>query len=169
MFCSTCRLLWEIGLSVFVTCIFNYWKPLQSNCARKLFCCSSLRDNNQQYVVNIRLKAIVIDPRILTFFVLGGSNTYDIRSSRMHSVDRPFHTCSPGHMIKIHHIHFTGLFSFNMIFMSSLSMSLNYLWKRCISEVNILSEQRLLCSAMQRRTKLEHCDFLAMLKKLLMQ
>lgn len=111
---------------------------LRSNRATKLFCCSSLTENNQQSLGNIRLNAIVIDPRNPNFFALGGSDeyarVYDIRRYQLDAssnVDRPVDTFCPGHLIKSHQVHITALsYSSSSELLISYMDELIYLFKK---------------------------------------
>lgn len=111
---------------------------LRSNRATKLFCCSSLTENNQQSLGNIRLNAIVIDPRNPNFFALGGSDeyarVYDIRRYQLDAsstVDRPVDTFCPGHLIKSHQVHITALsYSRTSELLISYSDELIYLFNK---------------------------------------
>ncbi|ERN04925.1 hypothetical protein AMTR_s00080p00104750 [Amborella trichopoda] len=82
---------------------------LRSHSAARLFSCSSLSEN-KQYHSNVRLNAIVIDPRNPNYFAVGGfdeyARVYDIRSSPL---DSPVNTFSPNHLIGNDSVHITGL------------------------------------------------------------
>ncbi|WCJ41117.1 DDB1- and CUL4-associated factor 8 [Euphorbia peplus] len=108
------------------------WSP------RKLFCCSSVRENTRGTSNSIRLNAITIDPRNPNYFAVGGSDeyarVYDIRKynwDASNNSDSPVNTFCPCHLIGIKSVHITGLAYSNT---SELLVSYNdefvYLYQR---------------------------------------
>ena len=84
--------------------------------ATKLFRCSSLTENSKRLPKNIRLNAIVIDPRNSNYIAVGGSNeyarVYDLRKCQLNAssnLDRPLNTFCPRHLIATNNFHITGL------------------------------------------------------------
>lgn len=89
---------------------------LRSSSATKLFCCSSLTENSKRPPKNIRLNAIVIDPRNSNYIAVGGSDeyarVYDLRKCQLNAssnLDKPVNTFCPRHLIATNNFHITGL------------------------------------------------------------
>ncbi|GMY10672.1 protein ALTERED SEED GERMINATION 2 [Fagus crenata] len=89
---------------------------LRSSSATKLFCCSSLTKNSKQPPKNIRLNAIVIDPRNPNYVAVGGSDeyarVYDLRKCQLNAssnLDTPVNIYCPRHLIATINVHVTGL------------------------------------------------------------
>jgi WD repeat-containing protein 42A len=89
---------------------------LRSSSATKLFCCSSLTKNSKQPPKNIRLNAIVTDPRNPNYVAVGGSDeyarVYDLRKCQLNAssnLDTPVNIYCPRHLIATINVHVTGL------------------------------------------------------------
>ncbi|KAB2068135.1 hypothetical protein ES319_A08G010900v1 [Gossypium barbadense] len=88
---------------------------LRCGSALKLFHCFSFKETNSP-PLNIRLNAIIIDPRNPNYFAIGGSDeyarVYDIRryqSDGSNVSDEPVNLFCPHHLFHSNHVHITGL------------------------------------------------------------
>ncbi|MBA0703285.1 hypothetical protein Goari_022959 [Gossypium aridum] len=88
---------------------------LRCGSASKLFHCFSFKETNSP-PLNIRLNAIIIDPRNPNYFAIGGSDeyarVYDIRRYRLDGSnvsDEPVNLFCPRHLLHSNHVHITGL------------------------------------------------------------
>lgn len=87
---------------------------LRSNSVKKLLCCSSFVGNNKQPPRDIRLNAIVIDPRNPNYFAIGGADefarVYDTRKNPPDpKTNSPVDSFAPHHLIKTKDITITAL------------------------------------------------------------
>ncbi|GAA0150721.1 ubiquitin-protein ligase [Lithospermum erythrorhizon] len=116
---------------------------LRSNSATKLLYCSSLKgviDSSR----NIRLNAIVIDPRNPNYFAVGGSDVfarvYDIRKLQLdasNNTDKPVDTFCPRHLIDSRDVHITALaYSNTSELLVSYNDELIYLFQKSMGLVS---------------------------------
>ncbi|CAI0545367.1 unnamed protein product [Linum tenue] len=110
---------------------------LRTHSCTRLFCCSSLADNDIQHSKKIRLNSIVIDPRNPNYFGVGGSDeyarVYDIRKCQWSSNDdsTPLDTFCPRHLIKSNEVHITALaYSSSSELLVSYNDELIYLFQK---------------------------------------
>ncbi|KAL4385710.1 hypothetical protein GQ457_15G028500 [Hibiscus cannabinus] len=88
---------------------------LRHGSASKLFRCFSSEETNRQHS-NMKLNAIVIDPRNPNYFAIGGSDeyarVYDIRRYHLDASnvsDTPVNVFCPRQLLHSNHVHITGL------------------------------------------------------------